>query len=73
VTPRNFAKSAGFDRRPKRYPSVSLFSIGGEGGLCGHSLKSVEVFDLRQQIRCSEVLGCPQEQVSLASSWLNLV
>jgi len=52
---------------------MSLLSISGEGGFYGHSLNSVGVFDLRQQIRCSEVLDCPQEQVSLASMWLYLV
>jgi hypothetical protein len=73
VTPRYFAKSAGLAIRPRRYPIVSLLSVGGEGGFYGYSLKTAGACTLRQLIRCSGVLVLPQEQVSLASLWLYLV
>jgi hypothetical protein len=73
VTLRNFAKLAGFAKKLKRYPIVSLLSIGGEGGFCSHSLKAVGVVVLRQPTKCSGVWARPQEQVSLAPLWLNLV
>jgi hypothetical protein len=59
VTLRNFAKLASFARRLKRCSIVFLLSIGGEGGFCGHSLKTIGVVVLQQPTKCSNVLACP--------------